>query len=744
MPLYRPSRRSTTLLPTLLAWGGATIAGAEEFGEPKIEAPSVEFDLHDGALLAPKGFVARLGERVVMGDALRYDREHDDFYATGRVVYVMPGVRLHAERLGMHPRAESGDAWKVTAYIENAGKSMRLTADIAHFDKLNVILEGIHADGGHGGVLSVTAASAHVYLREQPAEDKQGFRREVAGVALTSATTRFLGVPVLWLPYAYRDFIYDYPWTRYVGGTSLRLGTYGRGEVASDLPSLAGWTPRIEARGDLYSRTGPGYGSEETWRSPQFGAGLFEWFDTPREVVMGGSDDRTPMETRSSHVLDAEQKLHDGFDGFGAGALYARWLTVPGADPPGLGSSPAGIPPDERYRSDYLRDDLDNRPLARRGLTGAWTLPYGSLVLDTERRDQIDLQTTDRLFGAEAILPQAQLFGQVHLSGDVWFEDLAREFANTAALRTRYTGGLNYLDWFGPWGLDAGAGMQGLRYDQGRIAGYQFDQPQDRWLPVGSAGIRLRIVGNFDDGVVNTITPRIGFEALGTGIGDRLPYYGFGDNRDILLENKRYLLTGIDTTVTKGPAPLFVGTFLATWGLREQDKDYLDLNNDPQVASNRLVSVVGHVQGTPSPTIILAGDVNFDAQSHTWVQLDAVASWVADRALVWRYTGALIPADLYHGNIWQQTPGCTVIANRYRYDVDLTFEPGSGRALAGISVEASRRMVDGLLTVFFEQVRNPDGGIYDQRVGIGFSTTFSAQPATTPVNPTHSTGVGFH
>ncbi len=739
-----PLRRSTTLLPTLLAWGGTSMAGAEELGEPKIEAPSVEFDLHDGALLAPHGFVARLGERLVMGDALRYDREHDDFYASGRVVYVMPGVRLHAARLGMHPKAESGDAWEVTVYIENSGRSMRLSAERAHFDRLNVILEGIHGDGGHGGVVSVNATAAHVYLRERPAEDKQGFRREVAGVSLTSASTCFLGVPVLWLPYAYRDFLYDYPWTRFVGGTSLRLGTYARGWIASDLPGLAGWTPRLEARGDLYSRTGPGYGGDASWRNPEYGAGLFSWFDTPREIVMGGSDDRQNLETRSAHVLDAEQKLHTGFDGLGAGALYARWVTVPVADPPGLGLSPTGVPPDERYRADYLRDDLDHRPLARRGVTGAWTLPYGSLVLDTERRDQIDLQTTDRLFGAEVVLPQVQLAGPVHLSGDAWFEDLDREFANTAALRTRFSGGLGYLDWFGPWGLDAGAGAMGLRYDQGRIAGFAFDQPQVRWLPVASAGIRLRIVGTFDDGVINTITPRIGYQALGTGHGEVLPIYGFGDNRDLLLENKRYLLTGVDTAVTKGTAPLFVGTFLATWALREQDKEYLDLSNQPQRADNRLVSLVGHVQGTPTPTIILAGDVNYDAQSHTWNQFDATASWVADRALVWRYTGALIPADLFHSNIWQQTPGCTVIANRYRYDLDLTFQPGTGRALAGISVEASRRMVDGLLTVFFEQVRNPDGGLYDQRIGVGFSTTFSAQPATTPVTPTHSTGVGFH
>ncbi len=743
MTASRPLRRKTTLLPALIAWSGATVVAADDASDPKIEAPNVEFDLHDGALLAPRGFVARFGERVVMGDALRFDRDHDDFYATGRVVYVMPGVRIHAQRLGMHPKTESGDAWTVTAYIEREGRRIRLTADTAHFDRLNIVLEGIHADAGHGGLLSVTATSAHVYLREHPDADKSGFRRDVEGVELIGPTMRFMGFPLLYVPYVYRDFLYDYPWTRFVVGSTTRLGTFSRGWIASDLPALDGWVPRLEARGDLYSRTGPGYGADAHWINPSIGAGLFEWFDTPREQVMGGPSDDQPLETRSSHVLDAEQKLHDGIDGLGAGALYARWLTVPSADPPGVGESAAGIPPDERYRSDYLRDDLDRRPLARRGVTGAWSLPFASLVIDNQERDQVDLQTTDRLFGAEALVPQVQIAGPFHVSGDVWTEDLRREFSDTSALRTRYIGGLNFMDWFGPWGLDGGAGIQGLRYDNGRLLGVDLDEPQSRWLPEASVGLRLRFVGTFDQGLTNIITPRIGFEALGTGHGDTLPFYGFGDQRDVLTEDKRYLLLGVDTSFFK-TGPLFTASLQATLGIRSQDKDYIDVNGNPQVASSRLVSVIGHAQGSPISTVTIVGDAVYDGQNETWTQFDATALWIADRSLMFRYTGALIPADTDHGNIWQQTPGITVVANRYRYDFDLTFEPGSGRVLSGISIEASRRMVDGLLTVFYEEILNPDGGAFDQRVGIGFSTSLPSGNPDQAIRPAHSSGIDFH
>ena len=109
-----------------------------------IEAPSLEMGA-DGAKIAPHGFVARMGEKVLIGDALRYDDKNDDLYATGQVVMVMPGVRLHAARLGLHPKAENGDAWDVEAFVEHAGRRITIKAERVHLDRKVLYFDGIHA-----------------------------------------------------------------------------------------------------------------------------------------------------------------------------------------------------------------------------------------------------------------------------------------------------------------------------------------------------------------------------------------------------------------------------------------------------------------------------------------------------------------------------------------------------------------------------------------------------------------------
>ena len=53
-------------------------------------------------------------------------------------------------------------------------------------------------------------------------------------------------------------------------------------------------------------------------------------------------------------------------------------------------------------------------------------------------------------------------------------------------------------------------------------------------------------------------------------------------------------------------------------------------------------------------------------------------------------------------------------------------------------------MVDGLLTVFYEEILNPDGGAFDQRVGIGFSTSLPSGNPDQAIRPAHSSGIDFH
>jgi hypothetical protein len=678
--------------------------------QPRIEAPGLELD-RSGALVAPRGFVLRLDDRVLLGDALRFHQKDDDLYATGRVVLVMPGVRLHADRLGLHPQAQSGEAWGVEAFIDHADRRIVITADHVFLDRSVLRFDGVRAIAGHGGLVGLGATSARVYLRDQPADDRSGFERQVEGIELVGTTIRAGGVPVMWLPYLYRDFSFDYPWTRFEGGHQRRLGNYVRGWVGSGLRDILGWHPRIEARGDLYSRTGEAWGVHGAWRHGQHGTGEITWFEAPDEIVMGGDDGRQNVVERRSSVFDAEQQLH----GFG-GALYGRWVSLPDADPPMPGDPPQ--PWDERFRADYLRDDLEHRPFARRGVAATWGTALGSITLDTERRAHPDQPTSDRLWGVQVVMPRLRVAGPLHLGGAGWSESLENTVTDDAAVRTSYDATASAMQWFGPLGIDLGGGVQGLVYQDARLAGLEVDD-QARMVPVVTAGVRTRVVGDLGGGISHIFTPRVGVELYQEGRGDVLSPWAFGDPRDRLEEDRQLLTAGFDTSLA-GERTLFRASAVARWGLRAEDRLFTDDAGVVGPARSSLVDVAGTVEGAPIASVLLTGTAVYDAQLERMRSFDLGSSWVTSRWTALRYSGSLIPETATTAAEWQHRPGLTAMANRYRFDGDVTLRPG-GDPLDQWLVQLTRRMVDGDLSLTYELVRDLDGAIYDRRFGIGFS-----------------------
>lgn len=684
---------------------------------PRIEAPNLEFDT-DGSVIAPRGFVAHMGDKVLIGDALRYHQKHDDLYATGKVVLVLPGVRLHAARLGLHPQAESGDAWEVEAFVEHAGRRITITAERVHIDRTMLRFDGVRGIAGYGGVMGMSASSARVYLRDQPATDREGFERQVEGIELISPTVRAAGVPVFWLPYLYRDFYFDYPWTRYEGGKTRRMGYYVRAWLGTSLPEAFGWHSRIEARGDLYSQNGEGWGVHARWRNADYGKGQVTWFEMPNEIVKGGPDDLQSIVTRRASVFDAEQQLHAL-----GGALYARWVELPDADPP-YPPDPAE-PWDERFRADYLRDDLEHRPFARRGVTATWGTSLGTLTLDTERRAHPDQPLTDRLWGVQVQVPRLQVVGPLHVGGSGWSESLENHLTDDAAVRTSFSGMAAAMRWFGPLGIDLGGGVNGLAYQDAELGGVDQDD-QMRVVPVATAGLRVRFVGEWDDDLSHVFTPRIGVELYQEGEGDDLAAWNFGDRRDRLDEDLHLFTLGFDTSIA-GKRSLFRANAMARWTMRDQDRFYDDPLLGEQEADSALYDVIGSFEGSPIATLVLSGTLAYDAQREEWRSFDVGTSWVATRWLAVRYTGALIPEVATDDHEWQHRPGMTFISNRYRFDGDVTFRPG-GDAVDQWMAQLTRRMVDGDLSLTYELVRDEDGSIYDRRFGVSFSMTIGGAP----------------
>jgi hypothetical protein len=696
---------------------GATIPQSGD-AQPRIEAPNIELS-KDGALIAPQGFVARFGDRVLIGDALRYHQKNDDLYATGRVVFVLPSIRLHATRLGLHPTSEIGDAWDVEAFIEHAGRRIVISAEKVHFDRQVMKFDGVKAIAGHGGIAGIGASSARVYLREQPAKDRTGFERQVSGIEVINPIVRASGVPVVWLPYLYRDFIYDYPWTRYEGGKQRRLGYYVRAWVGTNLREIWGWHPNIQARGDMYSRTGEAWGVSGKWES-EHGRGKISYYQVPHEIVMGGPDDLQNITTRDADVFDAEQQLH----GLG-GALYARYVTLPDADPPYL-SNPAR-PWDERFRADYLRDDLEHRPFARRGVTGTWGTSLGTVTLDTEKRANDQQLLTDRLWGVQLMVPQTQLLGPFHVSGSAWTEQLRHENYNDEAVRTSYTTQLSAMQWFGPLGFDAGSGIDGLSYQDATYNNAELLQDEGRIVPFYSGGVRTRFIGTFADGLIHYFTPRVGVEWYDQGRGDTLNNWRFGDTREALIENRHFLTTGFDTSIFANRS-LFRATATARWGLRVSDRTFQDNLGNQQLADSPLYDISGTVEGSPIASWVLTSTFRYDAQPKRFSNFDLGTSWVPNRWSAIRYNGSLIPETTTTPANWQHRPGITAIAERYRFDGNMTFRPG-GNDVDEWLAQITRRMVDGDLTFTFELLRDSDGTIYDRRFGVGFSMSLGGSDA---------------
>ncbi len=674
----------------------------------------------DGVATATRGMVVRLGERTLIADGGRIDYRNRTLFLTGGVLFRQPALRLTAERLGLRLapghsfeslRSDGdllgweGDAWKVEARFTTRGRTVRINAEHVALADGRLVFSGVDLDFGYGSVISFSAPTVIVTLRRpQGDEPPSALRSHLDGVQLVSPTGELVGLPVLWLPYLYRDFSRRYPWTRVRGGYTRRQGTYGRFWIGSDLPLLGGWKTGLDGRIDDHSRSGAGFGLRPYWQNGTWGHGDLEWYVMPKEAVRGGDGDRDELQTRRAEAVDAQHQID-----LGRGAFYGRFTSIPGGDVP-------GTPPDYRFLQDYLPERLEHDPLPRRGATLAYGLPGITATIDGERRIQADRPDTERWFGLQAQVHPLQIAGPLHAAADGWVEDLHRVTTGTAATRLTSRGWLGAGWWLpGGVGLDADGGIRELRYADGEIAG--VDQADGaRRAGFADAGVKLRLSDTFGANglLTHTLTPRLGVQLLGPGAGDELPAYGF-DARDTFEEDARYWVAGLDTAVVS-TRTLFHASLLSRWAMREQERLYTDDNGDEQLSPQRLVDVVGTVDGSPVDPLHITASFTYDARPRRWTGFDTDARW---RVAPW---GALSERStlIQDTREWSHTPGTTLYANRYRADASATFRPG-GAGVDGWLIELTRRMVEGDLFLGFEFLRDEEGRVSDHRVSIGFT-----------------------
>ncbi len=697
---------------------------------PPPAGPATSFSLigldqldSDGVALATRGLVARIGERQIVADAARYDLQRGDLFATGQVVYRQPGVRISAARLGLHLppghreatdfRGVRGDAWDIEALITTAERTIRIRADRVAMADEALTFYGVELDFGHGGIIGFNAPKAVVTLRQpKPGEDPAEARSHVEGIALVSPTGTLVHLPVLWLPYLYRDFSLNYPWTRVRGGYSRRQGTYGRFWIGSDLPEIAGWHPGVDARIDDNSRAGWGFGLRPYWSHERFGRGDAEWFVMPRERVRGNDPSASGTEGADSEGTELQSRRAEAFDAghyanLGSGAVAGRFTSIPDGDVP-------GTPPDYRFLQDYLPTRLEHDPLPRQGATLAYGLPGVTATVDTERRINPTQLTTERWFGVQAQIHPLRVVGPLHVAGDTWVEDLHQVHVGTCATRLTSRVYATAGEWFpGGIGSDATAGVKETRYASGEIAGVAQDDAARRAF-FTDAGIKLRLSADLD-GMSHTLVPRIGVQLIGPGAGEELPVYGFGDGRESFEEDARYWVAGFDTNLV-ADRTLFHATIVSRWAMREKERMYVDDTGTSQLSPQRLADISGTVDGSPWQPLRLNASFTYDARPRQWTIFNTAAAWRVAQFMSLTESSTLIPES----RSWSHTPGVALFANRYRVDGAVTLRP-EGAAVDSWLIEVTRRMVDGDLFLGYEFVRDETGEISDRRISIGFT-----------------------
>jgi hypothetical protein len=678
-----------------------------------LHAPQV--NMGDGVVRAQHGFVLRTSDGwTLTGNALRWDLDSGDVFATGAVVLTIPGgerdgvrvpgVRLEAEHLGFHRSpsgqlgaiAEHGEAWEVRAFLRMGQRLMRLSCDHARFDRKAITLEGLRGDGGHGGLFGIAAGSFVIGLRETPAEDRQGFERQVEDISAYHLRPTLAGVPFFYSPVVYRDFRLDYPWTRYEVGASSRLGYFGRAWLGLSLPPIADWRFEQKFRLDYYSEAGVPLGSRTSWAHPDFGEGQFLYFGFDQETVLREQDQ--PLGERSAYVLDAEHRLD-----WSGGAAYGRAVHLPDADP--------GFPQDERFRNDYLNTDLYHRPLARQGLAIAQSWAGASVVLDTDTKAHEGLDETDRLFGAQVLVPTISLGGPLSASGQAWGERLEQDTLGESADRLRYSARFGGDHWFdNGLGIGAGLGAQGLSYFNGAYSGIDIDDAH-RVVPQADAHISYQMVGRFGD-VSHRMVPTIGLIVSDDGQGDTLPVFNFDDNDD-LTEDTQQLELGFETDLTRNSLSFrFSGTTL--WGIRDEDLPAGRTSADN--LGQHLRSAVLDFTGRPIASLDLDARGVWDGDLRRWQDFDSGLAWVPHYRTELRARATWRPDD----DAWQFRPGMSIHGDRYHLDADTVFDD-NGEEFRSIAFAITRSMVDGELRIGYRIDRDADGREIDQSITVAFS-----------------------
>jgi hypothetical protein len=685
----------------------------------EMAAPGIEWRYP--LVQARRGIVLRSGPRTLLADAAQWSKNSRQLYATGRIRLLIGDmsaagvvdknatrVHLAADRIGLDQTLSLGEAWEVHCTLLTTFGNLRLQAAHIAMTPEKWVFSDVKVDQGLGAVAEFSCERVELHLRDETAEDRSGIERTLSGVTFHDAVMRAAGIPIMYFPWAHRDYTIDYPWTRYRTGVNSRNGWYLRSEIGTDLPEVAGFHSTVRGRYDLNSRNGEAVGvSGVVHHRPSGGRGDAIWYYMPEEQVRNTGNGPI-IDERSSTFVQAEYQQPLA----GLGAVTGFWATVPdGVD---------GGAPDGRFRADFNDTWLENHPFARRGIQTALAFPFVSLTATTQANPNKHSEETEIPGRVTMAVPHVSLLGPVYAFGDVFLDQVQRDEDDLAQEATRLGG--QFGGGIGGWlpmglGLDLRSGVSLRSHHKGEINGVATNTPSQN-VPFVSAQSRLRFVHESET-LTGRVLPQVGFTWLGSEDVDDIAF-DFNDGFDELAADRQFISTAVNGSLDWRNKPqLFTGRIAAQWGIRDQDRRYTDDDDVEQIGPSPLISVRLEASGQITSRFRLSGTGVYDGRRREWRNYDFSAGivlipnhWSITSKTTW------LTDDTEDGQ-WQFQPGTIITGDRYGFQGEVWWNANDNTP-ERVELALTRRMVDGRLAVTYDLQRDGSGNLNGQTIGLDF------------------------
>ncbi len=716
-------------LLALSAAGTSLCALEYELDAPKLQTTADIMYCTTGLRMHIRDDAFAYGQVEILANAMRWDQKRNVLFMSGDITVLSQSYTLRADHIGFDVGQQTGEAWNVHISIRDGKNRTRISCERILISPKEFTLFGVKTDNGHGSMFNVRSSRIRVRRADTAHPHRSGLTANIDDITINNPRLQAGAVPFFWLPIVYRDYRLDYPWTHVEFGHESDRGAFVRAWIGVDLPRMGDMSSMIRLRNDHYELSGRGLGVEYDWKSNTLGTGNLYHFKMDPEILYsdtnGGFPDLddlafnnlydkmhgTRVTRRTAEAMEFEHLAK-----IPHGALYLRWSDLP--------QSITGALDHDKFRADYLETQMQENPMARQGLSAAWSSPLVDIAYDRALQPFEDSRLADKEHGLHLSVTPLQLFDNIHLESDLWLEQFRIEDAGitgeplSEAWRLHGAIALRSSSWFSEWGYDSRLGIEVLRYEDSTINDLAQDDAQSSML-IAEFGIKTRLVAQFASGLRHKFSPRLGFEFATEANGDDLPTLDVDDDRESLDDDLQLITVSLDNTLSKAHRSIRMYNKFR-FGTRDIDRRYYDENGDEQEGPNSLVDVENTVNGKLSSNISINAEFDYNGLIEDWSKFDVSLNWLINERVRFSWQSNLVPESSNEAAYWQHEPHVYLKANRYSIDFATTHRD-RGNSIDGFQINLTRTMIDGQMLIGYDEERDQNGDVIDKRVNFSIA-----------------------